>query len=308
MPFGEEIASGTGGRNSAQGYGGQDSIRQKFTGYERDAETDLDFAQARMYNKNHGRFTSVDPLMASARISNPKTWNRYSYVMNNPLRFIDPDGMDVQVLDEKARNNLLKTLPEEIRKQVEKQIGKNGVLKKGALDKIKSKDQNFKDLKEMVNNKNLTEVMTATNSTGSNSANFFQRTASENKEYDIQNYMKNNNVSREDAEKFFKELGITWEDSAYYGYTLSPSESPSGNLRIVVTDQTGEAANVSEETAVVTTGHELYGHGVLFRQGKPYGHDKVPDSFFDAIEKRTQTNYRNGQQKVNTPQNMKPKP
>jgi hypothetical protein len=32
LPFGEEIQSGTGGRTTAQGYGGGDSIRQKFTG------------------------------------------------------------------------------------------------------------------------------------------------------------------------------------------------------------------------------------------------------------------------------------
>jgi RHS repeat-associated protein len=92
LPFGEEIQSGIGGRNSAQGYGGQDSIRQKFTGYERDTESDLDYAQARYYNKNHGRFTSVDPLMASGDPTNPQTWNRYIYCLNNPLIFIDPTG------------------------------------------------------------------------------------------------------------------------------------------------------------------------------------------------------------------------
>jgi RHS repeat-associated protein len=93
LPFGEEIQSGTGGRNSAQGYGGQDNIRQKFTGYERDAETDLDFAQARMYHKNHGRFTSPDPLLSSGRVENPQTWNRYAYVLNSPLKYTDPFGM-----------------------------------------------------------------------------------------------------------------------------------------------------------------------------------------------------------------------
>jgi RHS repeat-associated protein len=94
LPFGEEIQSGTGGRTTAQGYGGQDSIRQKFTGYERDAETDLDFAQARMYHKNHGRFTSVDPVfMMPDRQIDPQQINLYAYCRNNPLAFIDPTGM-----------------------------------------------------------------------------------------------------------------------------------------------------------------------------------------------------------------------
>jgi RHS repeat-associated protein len=69
-----------------------DTVRKQFTGYERDIESDLDFAEARYYNKNHGRFTSVDPLMASASQDNPQTWNRYIYCLNNPLTLIDPSG------------------------------------------------------------------------------------------------------------------------------------------------------------------------------------------------------------------------
>ena len=42
MPYGEEIT------RSAYG---QDSVREKFATYERDGETDLDYAQARMYAK-----------------------------------------------------------------------------------------------------------------------------------------------------------------------------------------------------------------------------------------------------------------
>jgi hypothetical protein len=41
-----------------------------------------------------GRFTSSDPLMASAKTGNPQTWNRYTYCLNNPLRYIDPSGLD----------------------------------------------------------------------------------------------------------------------------------------------------------------------------------------------------------------------
>ncbi len=31
--------------------------------------------------------------MASATVRNPQTWNRYAYVLNNPLALVDPDGM-----------------------------------------------------------------------------------------------------------------------------------------------------------------------------------------------------------------------
>ncbi|MGB7069312.1 MAG: RHS repeat-associated core domain-containing protein [Pyrinomonadaceae bacterium] len=85
MPFGEEIAR--------TNYG-SDSVRQKFTGYERDIESELDFAQTRYYNPAHGRFTTTDALMASGRTGNPQTWNRYNYVGNNPLVVTDPTGED----------------------------------------------------------------------------------------------------------------------------------------------------------------------------------------------------------------------
>jgi RHS repeat-associated protein len=92
LPFGEELYAGTGGRTPAMGYVG-DGVRQQFTAYERDAESGLDFAGARFYASTQGRFTSVDPLMASATPANPQTFNRYSYVTNSPLTQIDPSGM-----------------------------------------------------------------------------------------------------------------------------------------------------------------------------------------------------------------------
>jgi RHS repeat-associated protein len=67
----------------------------KFTGKERDAESGLDYFGARYYGSGMGRFMSADPLMASAHASDPQSWNRYAYTFNNPLRYIDPDGMEV---------------------------------------------------------------------------------------------------------------------------------------------------------------------------------------------------------------------
>jgi len=90
MPYGEEIA--TPERHPNLSYTAVD-VRQNFTGYERDGETGLDYAQARYYAKNLGRFNSVDPLMGSAAATVPQSWNRYLYVENNPLVYIDDTGL-----------------------------------------------------------------------------------------------------------------------------------------------------------------------------------------------------------------------
>jgi RHS repeat-associated protein len=68
-------------------------VRQGFTAYEEDSETGLDYAQARYYANGQGRFTSPDPLLSSAIPIEPDSWNRYTYVSNNPLKFIDPSGL-----------------------------------------------------------------------------------------------------------------------------------------------------------------------------------------------------------------------
>jgi RHS repeat-associated protein len=99
LPFGEELFAPAGGRDSAHGYAGGDGVRQQFTGYERDIETGLDYAKARSFGSMAGRFTSPDPLLASAKPALPQSWNRYTYVMNNPLKFVDPSGMIWMVRD-----------------------------------------------------------------------------------------------------------------------------------------------------------------------------------------------------------------
>jgi len=93
LPFGEEIVTTIGGRTTAHGYGGGDGVRQQFTLKERDNETGLDYFINRYYSSTQGRFTSVDPTLKSIDPTNPQTLNRYSYALNNPLAFIDPDGL-----------------------------------------------------------------------------------------------------------------------------------------------------------------------------------------------------------------------
>jgi RHS repeat-associated protein len=95
LPFGEEIGAGVGGRTTGQGYSQPSGIRQGFTGYEKDGETGLDYAQNRYYSNVQGRFTSVDPENTGANLADPQSWNGYSYVSNNPLRFVDPNGLSL---------------------------------------------------------------------------------------------------------------------------------------------------------------------------------------------------------------------
>lgn len=92
LPFGEELGAGIGGRSATQGYK-PDTTRQRFTGYEADAETGLYYARARYQSSIQGRFTSPDPLLASGQIFRPQSWNRYSYALNQPLVRTDPSGL-----------------------------------------------------------------------------------------------------------------------------------------------------------------------------------------------------------------------
>ena len=94
LPFGEELGAGVGGRTQAQGYSASDGVRQHFSQKERDNETGLAYSINRYYSSTQGRFTSVDPLGASAIVSDPQSFNRYTYVLNNPLKYVDPNGLD----------------------------------------------------------------------------------------------------------------------------------------------------------------------------------------------------------------------
>jgi RHS repeat-associated protein len=70
---------------------------KKFTGYERDAATNLDYAQARMYASDWGRFMSPDPIgFKSANIKSPKSLNRYAYVNGDPVNLVDPTGLNAE--------------------------------------------------------------------------------------------------------------------------------------------------------------------------------------------------------------------
>jgi RHS repeat-associated protein len=91
---------------------GDTTTTHKFTGKERDSESGLDYFGARYDASSMDRFMTPDPLpwphwqngsrddrkRFAELLTNPQNLNMYSYVRNNPLNSVDPDGMDVYVV------------------------------------------------------------------------------------------------------------------------------------------------------------------------------------------------------------------
>ena len=66
-----------------------------FTGQDQDTVAGMHDFQDRRFMPVQGRWLSPDPMgMAAADPTNPQSWNRYAYVVNNPLAMIDPFGDD----------------------------------------------------------------------------------------------------------------------------------------------------------------------------------------------------------------------
>jgi RHS repeat-associated protein len=68
-------------------------LDERFAGIDnvRDAESGLDQTPNRMFASSYGRWLSPDPLAGD--VTNPQSLNRYASVMNNPINFTDPTGL-----------------------------------------------------------------------------------------------------------------------------------------------------------------------------------------------------------------------
>ncbi len=66
----------------------------KYTTYERDANGG-DEAMMRRYQSNWTRFSQPDPYDGSYDGTDPQSFNRYSYVQNDPVNFVDPSGLNM---------------------------------------------------------------------------------------------------------------------------------------------------------------------------------------------------------------------
>ncbi|WP_444946838.1 RHS repeat-associated core domain-containing protein [Microbulbifer sp. VTAC004] len=77
------------------------TTKRGYTGHEHLDRTGLIHMNGRIYDPTLGRFLSPDPLVQAPTYS--QSWNRYSYVFNNPLSFTDPSGYAASEQDERPK-------------------------------------------------------------------------------------------------------------------------------------------------------------------------------------------------------------
>ena len=88
-PYGEGAPTCYGGGTDCDG----------FTGYRWDHNTNPYYAHNRYYSSTINRFLTADPAR-SARLGKPQSWNKYAYVLNDPVNRRDPTGLDSEEGDD----------------------------------------------------------------------------------------------------------------------------------------------------------------------------------------------------------------
>jgi len=126
----------------------ENRVRSRCTGKERDAESGLDNFGARYNASTMGRFMSADPLGGS--LANPQTLNKYSYVINNPLRYTDPTGL-YACADDKNGSHCASKQDQAFEKTLAGLRGKDGDVGRaaaayGAVNEDNGVTVGFKDL------------------------------------------------------------------------------------------------------------------------------------------------------------------
>ena len=86
LPFGTAIAD-----NAAVDAA---TANRRFTDYERNPRTGLDYAINRFYDRSIGRFIQPDPAgIAAMTMSDPQTFNIYAYARNDPVNHTNSLGL-----------------------------------------------------------------------------------------------------------------------------------------------------------------------------------------------------------------------
>ena len=89
----KSLAFGDGFSQSSSDPQGATQDNNEFAGQDSDFESGTTHATFRQYAPTQGRWMSPDPYDGSYDRGNPQSFNRYTYVLNNPFAYRDPSGL-----------------------------------------------------------------------------------------------------------------------------------------------------------------------------------------------------------------------
>jgi RHS repeat-associated protein len=227
--------------------------KYQYTGKERDTESGYDYFNARNYHSEVGRFLSVDPLADKY-----PGWSSYNYTMNNPIRFIDPDGRAPETVkpgSQAALNMIKNTLTKADAQFV--RLDQSGNIDKDFLNSnSNSTSGNFASLQTLVNSEIMVTVDLANSYSYSDSEGNLQTSdmpylpADEYSDFDLDGSTMS---------------GTSTGESGFLGKTLFPDNtglqnSPTNELKIIVNSSLSPAGQAEMYS------HEANGHGKIYIQ------------------------------------------
>ena len=256
------------------------STPYKFNGKELDEETGLYYYHARYYDPRLSVWLSVDPLAEEyPNISS------YVYCVNNPVKYVDPDGMRLRVANNETFSLLLSSLPNTARDYIRR--NRRGFITLSSVNKAIEKageSGNLQALKTIVADKG-TVVLDATKSnykyidaeSGKTEDYSFAEPRTNDLEY-LLNKFQGSEVEKQMYAEYLMRSGVTDSDVAgNLGATLRPKSkqspypggqiSTSNNYEVYISP-----VGTSKLQKLRNIGHELFSHLYFFLIGKDPRH------------------------------------
>jgi RHS repeat-associated protein len=260
----------------------QDYAPMQFTGYEKDEESGLSNAGARMYDSKKDIFYSTEPRWPLYPWLSP-----YVHCGNNPIRYIDPDGNALRLANVESFNVLLSSLPAEARSMIT--MGNNNFINAGSVNAAYSQfgnSGNLQALRDIVSDERIVDFNATAPSfsyvnakTGQTETSNFQQPSRANVYQELLSEFSGTSQEKLAYSQHLLRTGFVdeVEVSGNFGATLRPANaqqpypggqvSTTNNFEVYVnsvgTTPTEKAKNV---------GHELFGHLYFFFMGKDPRH------------------------------------